>query len=104
MGNSSASHQQDDIYSNIRRGDLNGIQRCLERNRIAVNSKDEVSYINISKWNKLNFTLFSYDQDGWSPLHVACKTGNEDVFNLLIERGADKEARNNVMKWKITNL
>ena len=29
------------------------------------------------------------DQDGWSPLHMAAYYGKEEVFRLLIVRGAD---------------
>ena len=35
-------------------------------------------------------------QDGRTPLHYAALNGHKDVAALLLERGADKEAKNNV--------
>ncbi len=31
--------------------------------------------------------------DGWTPLHVACEKGHASVVRLLLERGADVNAR-----------
>ena len=33
-----------------------------------------------------------YRQDGWTPLHMAIKLGNDDLVNLLLLRGADINA------------
>src|SRR5262245_60402738 len=33
------------------------------------------------------------DERGWTPLHVAVATGQADIVDLLLERGADVHAR-----------
>ena len=35
-------------------------------------------------------------QDGWTPLNVAADKGRSEVVNLLLEKRADMEAKNNV--------
>ena len=35
-------------------------------------------------------------QNGWTPLHAASNSGRLKVVRLLLERGADKEADDNV--------
>ena len=35
-------------------------------------------------------------QDGYTPLHFACKFGHKDVALMLIERGANVTAKNKV--------
>ena len=35
---------------------------------------------------------FSVDRDGWSALHIAVLTGDEDMVKLLLGRGVDKHA------------
>jgi ankyrin repeat protein len=35
-------------------------------------------------------------QDGWTPLHYASWSGHVDCARLLLERGADKNAKNEV--------
>jgi ankyrin repeat protein len=35
-------------------------------------------------------------QNGWTPLHMAAWNGRVSVVPLLLERGADKEAKTNV--------
>ena len=41
-------------------------------------------------------------QEGNTPLHAACREGNEEVALLLIEHGADVEAENKVRV--VTNI
>ncbi len=84
MGNSPVS-QHGDIHSCTRTGDLAGILKCIEENRQAINSKDEVSYlaytyyIYIFTWKKSSlFYVFDMIRtDGllfmW-PVKLAMKT------------------------------
>ena len=37
--------------------------------------------------------LHQTDQNGWTPLHEAVRGGHKDVVEMLIENGADKDAR-----------
>ena len=53
-------------------GDYNGLKELLDRNEKLINKRDE---------------------NGWTPLHEAVRDGNIDVIELLLERGADINAR-----------
>ena len=35
-------------------------------------------------------------QDGWTPLHAAAQEGHQEVVQLLVKEGADKDAPNEV--------
>ena len=35
-------------------------------------------------------------QRGWTPLHIACDNGHKEMMEVLLERGADMEARDKV--------
>ena len=37
--------------------------------------------------------LASYSSDGWTPLHLAAFFGHKDVAEMLVDRGADVQAR-----------
>ena len=41
-------------------------------------------------------------QKGWTPLHYAALYGHLVVVRLLLERGADKEAKSNVRAPRVT--
>lgn len=36
----------------------------------------------------------SIDQNGWTPLHIACFIGETEITKLLLEKGADTEIKN----------
>lgn len=37
-------------------------------------------------------------QNGWTPLHLAASTGNANAVRVLLENGANIEAKNSVSK------
>ena len=37
--------------------------------------------------------------NGWTPLHVAAQSGEFEAIRLLLRRGADKDARDDVYGW-----
>jgi len=39
------------------------------------------------------------DEDGWTPLHLACYNGRFDVAKLLIENGADVNIKEDGSSW-----
>ena len=41
-------------------------------------------------------SLFLYLQDGYTPLHMACRNGNEKIAEMLVTTGAHVEAKDNV--------
>lgn len=53
-------------------GDYEALKRVLDKNAALVNKRDT---------------------NGWTPLHEAVRDGNLDVIALLIDRGADVNAR-----------
>jgi ankyrin repeat protein len=40
-------------------------------------------------------------QDGWTALMYAAQDGRAECVRLLINAGADKEAKDNVRRWKL---
>ncbi len=47
--------------------------------------------------------LNSYSHDGWTPLHLAAFFGREDVARLLLERGAEVNARSRSERFARAN-
>ena len=35
-------------------------------------------------------------QNGWTPLHAACQSNDSDILRILIENGAEVDAKNQV--------
>ena len=43
-------------------------------------------------------SLFLYLQDGFTPLHVACRYGHEKIVEMLVTGGADVNVKNRVRR------
>ena len=41
----------------------------------------------------------STDNDGWTPLHWACRSASKEVVELLLKRGASKTAKTIDRRW-----
>ncbi|XP_062868500.1 oxysterol-binding protein-related protein 1 isoform X2 [Trichomycterus rosablanca] len=75
---------EEQFLQGARNGDLDGIQKLL-MSKI----KEETKFdINCKGKNRSNF--------GWSPLHLACYFGHNDVVEELLKAGADANLTNNV--------
>src|SRR5262249_15430064 len=77
---------QDRLYSSIRANDLRQIKTLLDE---GISAKAE-------------------GPDGITPLMVAAETGSPDAMKMLIDRGADVNARNTygstALMWSVTDL
>lgn len=77
----------------------NGHQLLSQRG-FETGSTEAHRYANLGEYEKLKEILDKNeklvnkrDKNGWTPLHEAVRDGNLDIIQLLLERGADVNAR-----------
>ena len=77
-----------------------GGHKLLSQRRVETGSTEAHKFANVGDYEMLKQVLDKNgdlvnkrDRNGWTPLHEAVRDGNLDVIALLLDRGADVNAR-----------